>query len=345
MLPSKKNYFCIDIHHSLKKIILLPLLLSSVAVLAQTGTTVYNFLNTPVSARQAALGGNAISIADYDPAFAAVNPSLMNKEMDSKISLNAALYLADSKYGMVSYVRDMENGHLLNIHARYMDYGNLIRTDESGFELGTFSASDVAIGAGYAYQFEDEWTVGGNLNFITSKIDTFTSMAVSGNAGVTYHLDKRGESASLVFRNFGYQFKPYNGEREVLPLSVDLGYTRRMTKFPLAFTITAHDLQKFNISSQYTINGQEVGFFRKILDHFSVGAELFPERNFNLRLGYNVKRGNELAVLDQRSFSGISAGIGLKFGAFRFDYTHARYHNASNLNQIGILYDLTGNKY
>ena len=329
----------------MKKIIFFSILFSSVAIKAQTGTTVYNFLNTPVSARQAALGGNVISITDYDPAFVASNPSLMNLEMDSKIALNAAMYLADSKYGTISYVKDLEHGHLVNIHARYMDYGKMTRTDESGFEMGSFSAADVAIGAGYAYQFEDEWTIGGNINFITSKIDTYSSMAVAANAGITYHLDKKGESASLVFRNFGYQFKPFNGVRENLPFSVDLGYTRRMSNFPLAFTITAHDLQKFNISSEYNNNGQEIGFFRKVLDHFSFGAELFPEKNFNLRLGYNVKRGNELAVLDQRSFSGISAGIGLKIGAFRFDYTHARYHSAANLNQIGIIYDLTGNKY
>jgi hypothetical protein len=170
-------------------------------------------------------------------------------------------------------------------------------------------------------------------------------MAVSANAGITYHIDKTGESASLVARNFGYQFKPFNGVRETMPFAIDLGYTRRLEKFPLAFTITAHDLQTFNISSEFDNNGKEVGVFRKIMDHFSVGAELFPERNFKLRLGYNVKRGNELAVLDQRSFSGISAGFGIRFGAFRIDYTHARYHSAANLNQIGIVYDFTGNKY
>jgi hypothetical protein len=64
----------------------------------------------------------------------------------------------------------------------------------------------------------------------------------------------------------------------------------------LAVTITAHDLQEFNISSQYNVNGQEVNTGRKIADHFSIGAELFPEKGFNIRLGYNVKRGNELLL-------------------------------------------------
>ncbi|MGE4513094.1 MAG: penicillin-binding protein, partial [Chryseobacterium sp.] len=94
-------------------------------------------------------------------------------------------------------------------------------------------------------------------------------------------------------------------------------------------------------SSQYNVNGQEVNAGRKIADHFSLGAELFPEKGFNIRLGYNVKRGNELAVADQRNFSGLSAGFGIKLSRFRIDYAHVRYHNSSNVNQIGVSIDLT----
>jgi hypothetical protein len=69
-------------------------------------------------------------------------------------------------------------------------------------------------------------------------------MAVVGNAGVTYHNKQSNETIALVFRNFGYQFKSYNGIRENVAFRVDLGYTRVLDEFPLAFTITAHDLTK-----------------------------------------------------------------------------------------------------
>lgn len=329
----------------MKKIIFLSTLLLSAVSFAQDGTSVFPFMNIPVSARQAALGGDAISIRDYDAGFAAINPTLMNIEMHNQISLNAASYIADSKFATLSYVRDMHSGHLLNISARVLDYGKMPRMDESGFENGEFGAMDAAFGAGYAYQFEDEWTVGGNVNFITSKIDNYSSMAVAGTAAVSYHREQSKETASLVFRNFGYQFKTFNGTRERLPLRVDLGYTKILNKFPAAITITLHDLQQFNISADENINGQKVNFGRKILDHFSIGMELFPEKNFNIRLGYNAKRGNELAVLEQRNFSGISAGFGFRVSYFRFDYAHVRYHNAANIHQIGISIDLKGNHY
>lgn len=329
----------------MKKIVIFSLFLSGIVSYAQTGTNVYPFLNIPVSARQAALGGDAISIRDYDVSFAIANPSLLNKDSDKQLSVNGAAYLADSKYGTVAFAKDLDNGHMVTLNARYLSYGSIPRTDESGYENGEFKASDVAVGAGYAYQFEEDWTIGGGLNFITSKIDNYTSSAIAGNLGVTYYNKKNKEVLSLVLRNFGFQLKSFNGVKENLPFRVDLGYTRILKVIPLAITITAHDLQKLDISSEYNINGQEVNLGRKIADHFSIGAELFPEKGFNIRLGYNVKRGNELAVADQRNFSGLSAGFGIKLSKFRIDYAHVRYHNSSNVNQIGVSMDLSGHRY
>ena len=324
----------------MKKIISVSVLLFTTILLAQEGTNVYPFLNIPVSARQAALGGDAVSVRDYDVSFAAVNPGLMNLEQDEMISLNYASYLSDSKYGTISYVKDLEEGHLVSLNARYMDYGKMPRTDESAVIDGEFGAMDASIGLGYAYQFDEDWTIAGSASFVSSRIDNYTSMAVVGNAGVTYHNRQSNETLALVFRNFGYQFKTYNGLRENVAFRVDLGYTKILDEFPVALTITAHDLQKLNISQDYNNNGQEISWSRKISDHLSFGAELFPQQAFNIRFGYNVKRGNELAVLDQRSFSGLSAGFGIKISSFRFDYAHVRYHNSSNVNLFGLTLDL-----
>lgn len=315
-------------------------LLYATSLFAQEGTNVYSFLNIPFSARQAALGSDAVSVRDYDVSFSGVNPGLMNLEQDRMLAVNYASYLAGSQYGTISYVRDFEEGHLVGFNARYMDYGNMPRTDESATISGDFSAMDASVGLSYAYQFEENWTIGGGANFVTSKIDNYTSMAVVGSAGITYHNNQSNETIALVFRNFGYQFKPFNGTREKVAFRVDLGYTKILDEFPLAFTVTAHDLQQLNISQNINNNGQEIRWTRKLADHLSLGAEIFPQQAFNIRFGYNVKRGNELAVLDQRSFAGLSAGFGIKISYFKFDYAHVRYHNSSNLNMFGLTMDL-----
>lgn len=307
---------------------------------AQNGSKVFNFMNTPISARQMALGGDAVSVHDSDISMVSNNPSLMNLDMDNRVYLGYSSYIGDSKIGGANYVRDLKRGHLFGVNARYMDFGNMIRTDENSFETGTFSAQDMALGVSYAYQIEEDWTLGGSINYVTSKIDTYSSNAILGDFGLTFHNDSRKEYASIVFRNMGRQIKSYNGVMERVPFRIDVGYTRVLPDYPLMFTVTANNLQEFNISQNVNNNFQEVGFIRKVADHFSFGVELFPQESFNIRLGYNAKRANELAVFEQRNFSGISAGFGLKISFFKLDFSHVRFHNASNINQLGITLDL-----
>ena len=67
---------------------------------------------------------------------------------------------------------------------------------------------------------------------------------------------------------------------------------------------------------------------------------MFPEKGFNIRLGYNFRRAEELRIVDQRNFSGLSAGISIKLNKMRFSYTHAKYSSASNANFFGLQIDL-----
>jgi len=85
---------------------------------------------------------------------------------------------------------------------------------------------------------------------------------------------------------------------------------------------------------------EEVGFFSNIIRHTILGIELFPERGFNIRLGYSFRIAAELKIVEQRNFSGLSFGVGLKFNKFRFSYTHARYSLASNTSFLGLQINL-----
>ncbi len=52
------------------------------------GTKGYQFLEQPISARIAALGGNVAAINDNDLNIGFVNPSLINSGMDNSLALN-----------------------------------------------------------------------------------------------------------------------------------------------------------------------------------------------------------------------------------------------------------------
>ena len=69
----------------MKLIIKLIFLVSFTSFSQVGGTSVYNFLNVPTSARQAALGGKVITLLDdiNQPLW---NPSTINAELDNKLA-------------------------------------------------------------------------------------------------------------------------------------------------------------------------------------------------------------------------------------------------------------------
>ncbi|MDR1877124.1 MAG: type IX secretion system protein PorQ [Flavobacteriaceae bacterium] len=326
----------------MRRIITLTLFLNLYALCcAQMGQEIYTFMNMTTSARQSALGGNANSSWDNDPNMAMFNPAMMNEKMHNQVGINYASYLADVKLGALSYVYNPKEGnHFLSLHGRYVDYGDFKAADEAGVVTGDFTATDAAVTLGYAYRISEFFTVGGNLSYVTSKIESYSSSAILADLGVVFHDVDYYTTVSAVVRNFGKQLTYYNDRREKLPIQANLGISHRFERTPIELTLTLHDLQKFDISYPTNKNGEEVRFGRKIMDHVSLGAEFFPESVFNLRAGYNFKRGNELSIEDQRSFAGLTLGFGLKISYFRLDYAWGRYNAAGNTHTFGLRIDL-----
>jgi len=131
-----------------KLVLLIVNVLLFTPLIAQNGEQVYSFLNVTTSARQAALGGNIQSAWDSDANLALWNPALMNEKMDDKVGLNYISYLADIKFGTVSWVHQIDEKSFVSFHGRYFDYGTFKQTNELGFEQGTFSAKDASITVG-----------------------------------------------------------------------------------------------------------------------------------------------------------------------------------------------------
>jgi hypothetical protein len=53
-------------------------------------------------------------------------------------------------------------------------------------------------------------------------------------------------------------------------------------------------------------------------------------------VGYNFRRGEELSVLEQRTFAGMSFGFGLKFNNMKLNYSYSRYTLAGNTSLFGL---------
>lgn len=335
-----------------KLVLLLSFLLSAVSFSQIGGKSVYQFLNLAQSPRQAALGGKTVTVVDYDVNQAFYNPATINEKMHNRLSANYGSYYGEVSYGTAAYAYTYDR-HLQTFHAgiSYVNYGTFEGRDELGNLTSDFTGSEAALSLGYAYNLP--WTdmyVGANAKLISSTLESYNSWGAAVDLGFLYVDVDNDINYGLTVRNLGFQIKPYQDTNEKLPLAIDAGISQLMLHVPIRWHVTLENLQQWNIAfsnpnrAQGSLDGgseeEKVSFFNNALRHVILGAELFPEKGFNLRLGYNFRRGEELRIVDKRNFSGISVGFGLRFGKVKFDYSYSRYTIAANTSLFGLMIDL-----
>ena len=336
-----------------KKRILFYLLLISTTGFSQIGGKyVYQFLNLAQSPRQAALGGKTVTVVDHDVNQAFYNPATINEKMHNRLSASYGSYFGEVSYGTAAYAYTYDR-HLQTFHAgvSYINYGTFEGRDELGDLTSDFTGSEAALSLGYAYNLP--WTdmyIGANAKLISSTLESYNSWGAAVDLGFLYVDVDNDINYGLSVRNIGFQIKPYADTREELPLSIDAGISQLMENVPIRWHLTLENLQQWNIAfsnpnrAEGNLDGgskeEKVSFFNNALRHVIIGAELFPEKGFNIRLGYNFRRAEELRIVDQRHFSGISAGFGLRFGKVKLDYSYSRYTVAANTSLFGLTIDL-----
>jgi hypothetical protein len=316
------------------------------------GRGVYQFLNLISSPRQAALGGKVITNYDYDVNQPLFNPASINGEMDSKLAVNYGNYLGDVNYGTAAYAYTYDR-HLQTFHAgiTYVNYGKFDGRDVSGQPTGDFSGSEVALSIGYSYNVPNsKWHIGANGKFISSSPESYNSFGVAADIGFMHTNEVSHINYGLVVKNFGTQISTYAGNKEKLPLEIIAGISQELENVPIRWHLTLENLQQWNVNfanparSQPTIEGEVIPeketFLGNTFRHVIFGAEIFPKRAFSVRLSYNFRRAAELKIIEQRTFSGISAGFGIRFSKFRFDYSYSRYSLASNTSLFGLTINL-----
>lgn len=337
----------------LRKIISFFCLFIGFIVNAQVGgESTYQFLNLVNSPRQAALGGKVFTNVDYDVTQGLFNPATINIDMDKQFAINYTNYLGGISYGTAAYAYTVDR-RTQTFHAgmTYVNYGSFDGYDENGNQTGSFTGNEAALSFGYATQIGySDFYFGANVKLITSKLEQYNSFGIASDLSVLYIDEYLDFNAALIVRNLGTQITTYAGLNEKLPFEVAFAMSQTLEHVPIRWHITFENLQEWPIArpnparSTSDLSGnqtsEKIGFLGQVIRHTIVGAEIFPEKGFNIRLGYNFRRGEELRIIDQRNFSGLSAGVSIKLNKMRFSYTHAKYSSAANSSFFGLQIDL-----
>jgi hypothetical protein len=324
----------------------------AVSVTAQAqngGTSTYTFLEIPVSARLAGLGGKNVSIFDDNNSLGWYNPALIKSDFNRGVNVNYLNYIAGINAGLVSYTHHEKGiGNFMG-SIQYINYGKFIEANEFGNITGDFSANEFALIAGYTRSIADSTIrVGVNVKTIYSQLEQYNSLGIAADLSLLYQSRDKLFCASVLFRNIGTQIKTYKSTKESLPFDIVAGASAKLAHAPLRFSVTFHSLNNYNLATdEYTTNDvtglkeikQKSGFNKfgdEFLRHLIIAGEFIPTKSLYISIGYNFKRRKELMVEDKKSITGFTLGAGLRLKRFSIDYALSKYHLAGTSNHFTL---------
>ncbi|MDO8998912.1 MAG: type IX secretion system protein PorQ [Bacteroidota bacterium] len=348
----------------LKKVIVFIFIFLSLICNSQIGgVNSYRFLDIPMTARAAGVGGSNMSIWGDDVNLIYSNPALLNPTMTKQVALNYSNYVGDLNFGYLAYAHSLNKYGTVAGGLQFYDYGKFVGYDEYGQKTNDFNASDYSINLNYAKPFEDSaFNIGVALKTIISQYDIYKSYASALDFGITYH-SKNNLVVSLLAKNVGFVWKEYTNtqaQSQTLPQTVQLGLSYKVAKAPFRLFMVYDQLLKWNLKYISSIdtagksnpfNASETAVdsskFQKFsnrfgnrsdnfMRHITFGTEILLTKNFNLRLAYNYRRQREMTLPERRGANGLSFGFSLRVKRFGFAYSFTKMAFPGNSSIFSI---------
>ncbi|MCQ2346963.1 MAG: type IX secretion system protein PorQ [Paludibacteraceae bacterium] len=369
------NYYAVVRHWQIYGLVLAIIGVVATPVRAQyvgSGSSVFTFMDLPVSARLNSLGGTNVSIRDGELSMAMCNPALLGAMTDKVLQLNFSYYLPGTMFGSVLYGHnfgrskierplsgigepDKPNYFAVGIH--YLDYGRMSYADDRGnLTGGTFTAKDILIDLMYARQLGEMFSIGATLKPVYSIYESYSSFALGADVGAHFQLRDSTLQIGLALQNIGWQLKGFYSEEggqktEMLPLNLQLGLNYRFKHAPIRLSMTIHNMQQWNLGYEHTnvgiseLTGEQestdIKWYDMMFRHTIFAVDIVPKsERFYLTLSYNHRRRAELNLADQRSLAGFAIGAGVRIYKFRLAFAMSQATKSNFSYQVGLSLDI-----
>ncbi len=305
------------------------------AVNSNAGTSAYAFLKIGTGAKSQALAGAFVGLADdetalyYNPAgltaAAAEGYELyddlldkpINKPTNNSFTASYINYLLDFQYGFVGYVRKLDEKTSAGISIAYQNYGTFNRLNSIGDNIGTFGASDIALGLTYSKRIRSGWSIGATGKFIYEKIDTYSSNGLGFDLGVMF-LPEENTRIGFAVTNLGAQLSGLTPtHKDPLPTKAAIGLSHRLRGLPMVFS-------------------SEVGKPYDSDFYLSLGMEIVALQPFCLRIGWSTTGKDYKIGTDSDILSGFAGGFGYGYSDYTLDYSYSSYADLGNVHRVTL---------
>ncbi|MEW5924222.1 MAG: PorV/PorQ family protein [Candidatus Zixiibacteriota bacterium] len=265
-----------------------------------------SFLNMPVDARTAAMGGAFNAVSD-DGAAVLYNPAGIQTMTDRVFTSSYRAMKMDRKLGFVSLILPTHGESSLGFSWVYAGYGEVDKRNINGQLTGeTISSNEHDFAVSFAKRFLPYLAIGTRLNYYTKSLGDLNASSVGVNIGGLLYVDslfRYGEmedkiitdiTAGLVMKNLAAKY-PWESQgtglaatqSDKFPVSLGIGASCKTLKRKLLIAsdleIQVKTVEWDASSSEGTISNKETytdSFFR-------IGGEYKAMDNLMIRTGLN----------------------------------------------------------
>ena len=296
------------------------ILSSALPLYASSGTEGAAFLDIPVGAGPAALGGSYTALAK-DAYAATYNPAGLGFLDSLQFSGQHLSYIDSMHYEYLSFATPLPRstscssavdcpGSAIGGSVQYFGSGDIAGMDDQGTPTGDFSSYYAAYNLAYGRAFTDKLSLGLTGKMITGKLDDVSASAFAADLGSMYKL-LPNLMLSATLTNLGSKLK-FLSEGDSLPMAFHFGGAMQINPHWLA---TA-----------------EVVYPKTGLASFHMGGEWRPLDLLAIRAGYRTDTVKELSAL-----AGYSMGLGLNVWGQELGYAWLPYGDLGNTHYISLL--------
>jgi len=300
-------------------IIVIGPVVSSVAaksVSSNVGTSAFPFLKINIGARSCGMAGAFTGLADDESALY-YNPSGIAFLEGKRFIFEYHNYFADLQSGFVGFIRPIWQNKMLGVSIDYLNYGEFIKTDLEGNNLGTFGGSDVMISTSLAMKQGDYFAYGGSLKLIYEKLERFSATGVAMDLSAKYQSNRAHYSAGIMIQNIGFQLSALGTKKDKLPLTLRVGGAAKPRGLPMR--VAADVIVPVD-------NGID----------FAVGTEYFALKPLYVRIGWNSYGSNYRIEGSDDKWAGLGVGFGFDYRRIQISYSYTPAADLGDSHRITV---------
>ncbi len=319
------------------KVIWFILIYSFIAVQAgaqQSGNSVFKFLELSGDARSAALGGSHAVFIEPQSSQFTHNPALLSASTTDELHLSYMNHISDIRFGTASYAHSVPKLGIFSASVRFLNYGDMRNYDEFGTDLGSATASDLAVTTGFSAELAENFSYGLSASAIYSSIAGYQSTALSLSGGLLYRMPERETSFGVYLNHAGKQLSTFNGISEPLPLNIAAGVVHRLQYIPVRLYLTLQRLNSWNLENAN--DSEPPSFIENLSRHMLVGAEFLFGDRITSRIGYDYWLHGQTQTGKRLDGAGISLGVAIHLNRLTADFSRTSFSDMGSVVQLGV---------